>query len=361
MMLSVGEGDEKPLKDPLMFRRAPRGAAGGIRAAVLRVMACFAAFVGLLFFAIPAQADEVEPAPQAEPEPVPDVVPEEEEEFSEPAWIPSFEIAFDAGDYDTTSSVDSSLGQSGGNSDSSDNLMFRLGGELMSPMLGQLPGNPRLFGRAGARLATRPNLETLEIGEIGAPEDAIPKFVEDRAAAIGRGCQNTDPPSCPKIEDIDGQGSDIRATFSQPSWYAGAGIAFTIPLPSYGALRIKPSVEYKGEHIEMRGRVTSVTEPQFDEFLVHRSLETKSITDHFVGPGLELEFILGRSAGPIAFSIYADSRFLWLVSDRTLSFAGPTTDPDGNPTGTATYTVKRDSLNIRFGAGVRFSWTGLGR
>ena len=334
-----------------------------------------AALVALLLFAIPAQADEIEPepAPQAEPapqtepepapepEPVPDVVSEEEEEFSEPAWIPSIEIAFDAGDYDTSSSVDSSVGQSGANSKSPDNLMFRLGGELMSPMLGQLPGNPRLFGRAGARLVARPNLETLEIGEIGKPEDEIERFVEIREISIALGCQDDDEFDCPTVEDIDGQGSDIRATFSQPSWYAGVGIAFTIPLPLDGALRIKPSVEYNGEHIDMRGRVTSVTEPQPDVFLVHRSLATDSTTDHFVGPGLELEFILGRSARPIAFSIYADSRFLWLVSDRTLSFAGPTTDIDGNPTGTATYTVKRDSLNIRFGAGIRFSWTGFGR
>jgi len=326
-----------------------------------------AALVALLFFAIPAQADEIEPepAPQAEPapepEPVPDVVSEEEEKFSEPAWIPSIEMAFDAGDYDTNSSVDRSVGQSGTNSGSADNIMFRLGGGLMGPILGQLPGNPRLFGRAGAKLAADPNIETLEIGAIGAPEDEILSFVERREAAIAFGCQDKDPPDCPKVEDIDGQGSDIRATFDQPSWYAGVGIAFTIPLPMDGALRIKPSVEYNGEHIKMRGRVTSVTEPQPDVFLVHRSLATDSITDHFVGPGLELEIVLGRSARPIAFSIYADSRFLWLVSDRTLSFAGPTTDLDGNPTGTATYTVKRDSLNIRVGAGMRFSWTGFGR
>jgi hypothetical protein len=207
-----------------------------------------------------------------------------------------------------------------------------------------------------------PNLETLEIGAIGAPEDGIQSFYDDLAEEIADGCQDDDPPSCPTAEpdDFDGQGSDIRATFSQPSWYAGVGIAFTIPLPRDGALRIKPSVEYNGEHIDMRGRVTSVTEPQPDVFLVHRSLATDSTTDHFVGPGLELEFILGRSARPIAFSIYADSRFLWLVSDRTLSFAEPTTDPAGNPTGTASYTVERDSLNIRFGAGIRFSWMGFG-
>ena len=103
-----------------------------------------------------------------------------------------------------------------------------------------------------------------------------------------------------------------------------------------------------------------MTEEQPDVFLVHRSVESASTTDHFLGPGLELEFVLRRSARPIAISLYADSRFLWLVSDRTLRFSGPTADPDGSPTGSATYTVERDAMNIRAGAGIRFSWMGLG-
>jgi hypothetical protein len=67
------------------------------------------------------------------------VVSEEEEEFSEPAWIPSLEMAFDAGDYDTTSSVDSNVGQSGDNSNSSDNLMFRLDCDLRARSGSSLP------------------------------------------------------------------------------------------------------------------------------------------------------------------------------------------------------------------------------
>ena len=71
------------------------GAPRGADAAVLRAMACFAAFIALLFIAIPVQADEIEPepfseaAPEPEPEPEPEpVVAVEEEGVSEPSWIP---------------------------------------------------------------------------------------------------------------------------------------------------------------------------------------------------------------------------------------------------------------------------------
>jgi hypothetical protein len=286
----------------------------------------------------------------------------EETEAEEPRWIPSFNVAFDVGDYDPDVSVDSSVGQSGADDDAFDNLVFRLGGELMSPILGELPGSPRLFARAGAGLVADTKVVTLEVGEVGAPEDEIQGFYDDLADAIADGCETNDPPDCPTADpgDFDGQGSDIRATFSQPKWYAGVGVAFTIPLPSDTALRIKPSAEYTGERIEQRGRVTSVTETSPDVFLVNRSVETTTTTDHLVGPGLELEFLLKRSARPIAFSIYVDSRFLWLVSDQTTQFSGLTENPDDNPTGSATYTVERDSMDIRAGAGVRLSWMGLG-
>jgi hypothetical protein len=63
----------------------------------------------------------------------------EETGAEEPRWIPSFNVAFDTGDHDPDVSVDSSVGQSGADDDAFDNLVFRLGGELMSPILGELP------------------------------------------------------------------------------------------------------------------------------------------------------------------------------------------------------------------------------
>ena len=75
MVLSIRSGSGASPNLPAR-RRAPRGAG----AVVLRAMAGFAALVALLFFAIPVQADEIEPesepAPQAEPEPVPEPEPE---------------------------------------------------------------------------------------------------------------------------------------------------------------------------------------------------------------------------------------------------------------------------------------------
>jgi hypothetical protein len=242
--------------------------------------------------------------------------------------------------------------------------MFRFGGELMGPILEGLPGSPRLFARAGLAISALQNREVLEIGEIGTPEDGIQDFYDFLDEKIADGCQDPSTPDCPTAapEDFEGQGSEIEASFLDPSWYAGAGIAFTLPLPRFkGALRVKPSVEYVGERIDMRGTLTSVTEepPDTDTFLVHRSAAEGSTTDHSLGPGLELEVVLISSARPIATSFYVDSRFLWLLGNRTTSFGGPTVDPDGDPTGTAVYTVRRDALDIRVGGGVRFSWMGF--
>ena len=43
---------------------------------------------------------------------------------------------------------------------------------------------------------------------------------------------------------------------------------------------------------------------------------------------------------------------LWLISDPTTTFS--------DPAGLATYTVTRDEFGVRGGAGLRFSWKGLG-
>jgi hypothetical protein len=49
-------------------------------------------------------------------------------------------------------------------------------------------------------------------------------------------------------------------------------------------------------------------------------------------------------------SLYADVRFLWVISDRTTEFSDSV----------ATYEVERDPFGIRGGAGLRFSWVGFG-
>ena len=60
---------------------------------------------------------------------------------------------------------------------------------------------------------------------------------------------------------------------------------------------------------------------------------------------------LFRSARPIRVSLYAEARFMWLLSDSTTTFA--------DPLGVATYSVVRDDFGIKGGGGLRFSWVGF--
>jgi hypothetical protein len=338
-------------------------------------MAGFATLVALLFFAIPVQADEIEPesepAPQAEPEPVPepepepvpDVVSEEEEEFSEPAWIPSLEVGFEGFGYDVDTTFVNLRGenpQSETQPESVSQLVFRIGGELMGPMFEDLPGRPRLFVQGGVGFRT----SSEDIFEIGIPDDppnepegGIERYEEG-------GDRGRDLPF-----DFEGQGNRLDATLQDPLWYAGLGIAFSVPTSGGMLFYFKPSVQYSAEKIDFTGNLTTVEETSppgtvdadpcgtvfgpplcSRTFEVLRSSANFSTTDHSIGPGLEVA-IAFRSIRPIRISVFAQVRALWLVSGTTTSFT------DSN--GVASYRVERDDLVFRGGAGVRFSWVGF--
>jgi hypothetical protein len=278
----------------------------------------------------------------------------------EPQWIPSVNVGFDTFEYDTSATVDNTIDpprHSGTQSHAYTSFMGRFGAELMGPMLEGLPGRPRFFVRGGAQLSAFPGERIFRLGEIGTPEDEIQAFYDDLARDIARGCEDPDSRfhPCPTAdaENFDGQGSEIEAEFLNPSWYAGLGVAFNVPVPSTDALlRIKPSVEYNVEKVSMSGRLTTVTETAPDEFEVHRSLAHDTTTDHSLGPGIELELVLFSSARPVTASIYLDARFLWLLNHSTTSFS--------DSASLVSYTVERDALQIRGGGGLRFSWMGSG-
>jgi hypothetical protein len=359
-----------------MFRWAPRGAAGGIRAAVLRATAGFAALVALLIFAIPVQADEIEPepesAPQAEPEPepepepVPDVV-SEEEEFSEPAWIPSLEVGAQGFGYDVDGTIVDHNGPSswsGTGSESVNQLVFRIGGELMGPMFEDLPGRPRLFVQGGAGFSTFSGEEVFELKKPDIDDEPETSIENYHRSGAGKNYYPI---------DFKGQGSRLSAKFQDPSWYAGLGIAFSVPTPGGLLFYIKPSVQYSVQEIDFVGMLTTVVEtsplgtvdpdpcgtdidlpPCLRTFDVRRSNKDATVnfstTDHSVGPGLEVAMAF-RSTRPIRFSLFGQVRALWLVSGTTNSF----TDADGF----ASYSIERDGLVFKGGVGVRLSWVGF--
>jgi len=159
----------------------------------------------------------------------------------------------------------------------------------------------------------------------------------------------------------------MTARIQDPSWYAGLGVAFSVPIGTDRLLYLKPSIQYSMEKIDLRGALTTVDEPVpmvdpdpcggprnpacIREFVVRRSNEGADTTDHSVGLGLEVAVVPFRNVRPIRVSLYAAARFLSMVSGTTTRFA----DSDG----VATYSVTRDDFNIKGGGGLRFSWVGF--
>jgi hypothetical protein len=358
-----------------MLGRALRRAARGTDALGLRAMACLAALVALLLFAISAQADEIEPEPEPEPtpiakpepEPIPDPEPEpvvlsEDEGPSEPSWIPSIETGFETFDYNVDTTVVNHVNPpafQGKQSEAERQLMFRIGGELMGPMFEDLPGRPRLFVKGGAQFKTFSSEKIFGDGDPFQPLEPE-KSIEEY--------YNLGPRSFTLPEDFPGQGSEILARFNDPSWYAGLGVAFSLPLATNLLLYIKPSIQYSMEKIDLPAGLTTVDEPvpAVDppdgcginqgnpcnrEFFAVRSRAKSSTTDHSVGAGVEVAVVPFRLARPIRVTLYAEARFLWLVSDDTTEFA--------DPGGVASYSVTRDDFNIKGGGGLRFSWVGF--
>jgi hypothetical protein len=179
-----------------------------------------------------------------------------------------------------------------------------------------------------------------------------------------RGARGKDLP-----EDFDGQGSRLDTGFDDPSWYAGLGIAFSVPTSVGLLFSIKPSVQYSAEPIDFTGKLKTVietsppgtTDPSpcgtvAGPPLCNRTFEIResnadfSTTDHSIGPGLEVAMAF-RSFGPIRISVFGQARVLWLVSDAVTNF----TDPNG----VASYSVERNDRVWKGGAGVRLSWVGF--
>jgi hypothetical protein len=145
-----------------------------------------------------------------------------------------------------------------------------------------------------------------------------------------------------------------------------------VPIATDLLLYVKPSFQYSMEKIDLPGGLTTVDEtsppgtvdpagcgqpvpprpsPCLRTFEIYRSGAKGTATDHSVGAGLEVAFVPSRSARPIRVSVYAEARFLWLVSDDKTEFA--------DPGGVASYSVVRDDFNIKGGGGLRFSWVGF--
>jgi hypothetical protein len=291
----------------------------------------------------------------------------------EPRWIPSLRFGFDTFEYATQATVRNDLNpprNAGTENSETRRFQFQLGGELMGPILDGLPGHPRLFAQAGTQFKPFSSNSVFDLGVGGDTETDINSF--RIALANAKALFPNNPMNWPLVPDaFEGEGSEIDAEFQNFSWHAALGVGFTFPLADALLLELKPSIAYNIDRIDMTGSITTVRDTGQTELLlverpppgpggdsfqsvpifeIHRGNASEPITQHSLGPGFELGLVLFRSTRPVRVSLYADVRFLWVISDRTTEFSDSV----------ATYEVERDPFGIRGGAGLRFSWVGFG-
>lgn len=262
-------------------------------------------------------------------------------------WIPSLAIGADVQTGTASATVASSLrGEfDGGRSFVSGNPTLR--GELMSPVIGEVPGRPRLFAHAGWQWGwTVLDEERFVVKELNPSQVVI------------------EPSPFPAVADtppklVDGQGSEVDLEIRN-GWYTGLGIAFHVPLAGFDFL-LKPSADYYQQSLRYQGTVLNVTCQVIINLNKPRCVKgTQAIQDigrsddstlHALGPRLGVELEVGQR-GPLSFALFAEGFVYWIVGDRSVRFEGQS---GGD---TATFSAKTDSLMGGGSVGMRMSWRG---
>ena len=165
--------------------------------------------------------------------------------------------------------------------------------EIMTPSWTGLRTDPRLFANVDVTFAFPPQYNIPNIGSLG-PLRPPP----GRATGLNE-------------SNLLGQGARLRAEVQPLFLMAGAGIAFTFR-PGERALRIKPSVQYVREEINVSGLAQRAVQPnlvgptlnQFRRILL--SVE-QTVVYHGVGPGLDVELDT-RRAGPFVLTVFAGAK-----------------------------------------------------
>jgi hypothetical protein len=212
--------------------------------------------------------------------------------------------------------------------------------ELMTPGLTSVPGRPRLFVHADAAASF--------------------SFTRDLAKESFAGEFEVAPNvDFPNEQTILGQGSTLTAEVKPLLISAGTGVAFTVDAWDR-RLRIKPSVEYLREEIEVTGVVKrqvydgSVEVPTTEDFPDgFRAIElsgSKKDVFHGLGPGLEIEADAGR-AGPLVLAVYVAGQAYAFLGDLEMEFSD-TNEFDE----TATWRFEKERWGYRAGVGLRFRW-----
>jgi hypothetical protein len=163
-------------------------------------------------------------------------------------------------------------------------------------------------------------------------------------------------PECLKCveELVRGQGSVTRV---EPTGFqASAGVGFSITIDTeWRPIRIKPSLEYLVEEVQVSGLVHRAkidnSDPNnlsFDLFSISGA-EEKFF--HSIGPGLEIEADITRK-GPLLLALTASGGAYHILGNRDVEFSS--TDATG--TESATWSYRKGPWTYRFDVGMRFRW-----
>jgi hypothetical protein len=213
--------------------------------------------------------------------------------------------------------------------------------ELMTPGLSFAPGRPRLF------------LHGDFAAQFGFERDVVKEGNPGEMPRV-----DSEGRPIPELA-ISGQGSVVTAETEQFVFSAGAGVAFTLEAWER-RLRIKPSVEYIQEEIDVTGivhRAEDTTPPPApgdttaDRFIEMGGSGKK--TYRGIGPGLEVELDTAR-AGPFMLTIFLNGAAYKILGDREILFTDSYTDEFG--TETAAWSFEKDPWSYRAGVGLRFRW-----
>lgn len=264
-------------------------------------------------------------------------------------WLPSLALGFDVQVESAASgTVSSSLRPTVSDEREFLTAVAALETELMTPVLGALPGRPRLF------LAGEWNWGWL------VADEARPVVTEGTVGSevlIPPRCQPGNRTRCIEsdLDLVEGMGSRLDAKIEN-GWTAGAGVAFEVPVAGLFSVLVKPSVLYHGEQVELEGVVKH-------PFLVVGSSppndNTASFTEvggssteifHALGGRLAIEYEVARR-GSLDILLYAQGQiFWWLDPDANFSASGA-----GE---TATFHYSRNDFVGGGGVGIRLRWRG---
>ena len=157
-------------------------------------------------------------------------------------------------------------------------------------------------------------------------------------------------------EVVTGQGSRTFAEIQPFVLTAGLGVAFTV---DFGRLRmrIKPSVEYLRETLDITGIVNRAVKLRFappaeglDNFRLISLTSSTTEVYHGVGPGLELEADTVR-AGPFMMSIYLAGQVYSIFGNRDVELSN--TNEFGE---TAEWSFEQSAWGGGARAGLRSRW-----